>query len=63
MWSRRSHILQTLIRLPSEKVKFKLKEVEHRMFDGAKQVVERTTLLDHPYFNNKFDIHTDVRYL
>ena len=45
----------------SNKVKFKLTEVEQKVFDDIKYAVSQNTLLVYPYFNKLFDIHTYAR--
>ena len=52
MWSKQSHLLQPLTALTSKKVKLKRKVVEHKVFDGIKQIVARDTLLIYPNFYN-----------
>ena len=59
MWARFSHLLQTLTVLTTNKVKFKWTNVEQKVFDDLKRVVARSTLLAHPDFNKRLDIHTD----
>ena len=34
--------------------------VEQKVFDEIKRTVARDTLLAYPYFNKRFDIHTDA---
>ena len=62
MWSIRWCLLQPLTTLTSEKVAFKLTDVEQNSFDYIKRVVARDTLLSYPYFNDQFDKHTDASY-
>ena len=45
----------------SQKVKFKLTDVEHKLFDDIKCVVSQDKLLLYLYFNKRFDIHTYAR--
>ena len=59
MWARRSHLLQPLTILTSEKEAFKCTDMEQNTFDDTKHVVARNTLLSYPYYNNKLDIRTD----
>ena len=61
MWSKRSHLLHTLTSLMSQKVKFKLTDVENKLFDDIKCVVSQDKLLLYLYFNKRFDIHTYAR--
>ena len=61
MWAKRSHLLQPLTALTSNKVKFKWAHVEQKLFGEIKQMVTRDTLLIYPYFNKKIDIHMDAR--
>ena len=60
MCTKRSHLLHPLTALTSNKVKFKWTEVEQKVFDDIKRVVSQDTLLAYPYFNTRFDIHTDA---
>ena len=60
MWVRRSHLLQPLTTLTSDKVMFIQTDVEHKSFDDIKRIVVRYTLLVYPYFKKCFDIHTDA---
>ena len=62
MWDRCSHLLQPLTSLTSNKVNFKWTDVEHKSLDNIKCTVARNTFLSYPYFNKRFDIHTDARY-
>ena len=59
MWAKRSHLLQPLTALTTKKVKFKWTIAKQKLFDKIKRIVARDTLLIHPDFNKKFDIHTD----
>ena len=43
-------------------VKFKWNDVEQTAFDDIKCTISHNTLLAYPYFNKRFDIHTDARY-
>ena len=61
MWARRSHLLQTLTELMSQKAKFKWTDVEQKAFDDIKSTVAHYILLTYPDFNKCFDIHTDSR--
>ena len=58
MWDIRSHLLQPLTALTSEKVAFKLIYLEKKEFYGLKRIVACNTLLAYPYFNKILDIHT-----
>ena len=42
----------------SNKVKFKWKDVEQKLFGEIKRIVTQNTLLVYPYFNKSVDIHT-----
>ena len=59
MWAIHSHLLQLLTALTSNKVNFKLIDVEHKVFDYIKHIFSHDTLLAYPDFNTLFDIHTD----
>ena len=60
MWDRRSHLLQNLTALKSNKVRFKWTDVEKKSFDDIKCAIAHDTLLAYPYFNKLFGIHTDT---
>ena len=60
MWARQSHLLHPLTALMLPKVDFKWTDVEQKVFDEIKCTVARKTLRAYPYFNKRFDIHTDV---
>ena len=60
MWSRLSHLLHPLTALESNKVKLKWTDLEQKAFDYIKRAVAQDTFLVHPYFNERFDIHTDA---
>ena len=60
MWERRSHKLAPLNNITSSKVKCKWTKVEQDTFDKINRIVARDTLLDYPYFNEEFKIHTDA---
>ena len=57
-----SHLLQLLTSLTSDRLKFKCMTVEQKVFDDIKGIIEPDTLLEYPYFNEQFDIHTDDSY-
>ena len=59
MCAKQSHLLHPLTSLTSPKVKFKWTEVEHKLFDDIYCTISHDTLLAYPYFNKRFDIHTD----
>ena len=59
MWSRRSHLLQPLNTLTSQKVTFKWIDVEKKAFYDIKHDVFFNTFLSYPSFNRQFGIHTD----
>ena len=56
MWARRSHLLQPLTALTSNKVTFEWTDVEQKPFDDIKFIVACNTLLAYPYSNKQFDI-------
>ena len=60
MWAKRSHLLHPLTALMSNKVKFKCTYIEQEAFDEIKRIVSRNTLLEYPYLNKSFGIHTDA---
>ena len=51
MWARRLHMLATLTRIMSIKVKFKWTKIEQNHFKEIKRAVACDTLLDYPDFN------------
>ena len=57
MWSKRSHLLQSLTTLTLTKVTFKWTDVEQKAFNKGKQLVAHNTLLIYPDFNQCFNIH------
>ena len=59
MWYRRSHFIQPLTSLTSDKVRFKCRAVEQKSFDDIEGIVVRNTLLAYLYFTELFDIHMD----
>ena len=60
MWSKWSHLIQTLTALTSHKVKFKWTDLEQKVFDEIKRAVYQDNLLEYTYFNRSFDIHSDA---
>eukprot|EP00957_Ditylum_brightwellii_P053844 4079245-Ditylum_brightwellii.AAC.1 len=60
MWKGRAEKLSPLTVLTSKKAKWEWTEVEQQAFEAAKTAVAKNTLLVHPYFNEKFEIHTDT---
>ena len=46
--------------MASPNVKFKLTNLKHKVFDDIKRTVTHNNLLSYPYFNKRFDIHTDA---
>eukprot|EP00957_Ditylum_brightwellii_P161059 12262108-Ditylum_brightwellii.AAC.1 len=60
MWKGRAKKLSLLTVLTSKKAKWKWTEVEHQAFEAVKTAVAKNTLLVYPYFNEKFEIHTDA---
>ena len=61
MWAIKSHLLQPLTSLTSNKVNFKWTGVEHKAVDDIKRAVSHNTLLTYPYLNKRFDIPMDAR--
>ena len=61
MWAKRSHLLHPLTALTSHKVKSKLTDKEHKMFDDNQCDVSQDTLLAYPDFNERFIIRADAR--
>ena len=59
MWSRRYHILQTLIAIISDMVMFRCKNSEQKSFDDIKRIVVHNTFLAYMYFNKRIFIHND----
>ena len=62
MCYRRSHTLHPLTSLTSPRVKFKWDDVEQKKFDEIKPTVAYNILLEYPYFNTLFDLHTYAIY-
>ena len=60
MWAKRTHLLHPLTALTSHKVRFKCTDLEQKLFDYIKRAVSQDILLVYPYFNERFDIHTDA---
>ena len=60
MWAKRSHLLQPLTVLTSNKVKFKWVVFEHKEFDEIKLIVSWDNLLIYVDSNKRFDIHTNA---
>ena len=58
IWSKRSHLLQPLTALISNKVTFKWTDVEQNLLGKIKRIVARDTLSIYPDFNKRFYIHT-----
>ena len=61
MWERRSHTLAPIDKINSSIVKFKCNKIDHDYSDKIKRVLARDTLLNYPYFNEEFKIHTNAR--
>ena len=57
---RRSHTLEPLTKLTSNRVRFKSAEVEQKAFKDINQIVAHNTLLAYPYFNKLFEIYTNA---
>ena len=60
MWIRRSDILAPLAKLTSKEAKWKWTEEHQNAFDTIKRILSQETLLRHPDFNKRFEIHTDT---
>ena len=60
MWEQRSHMLDQLTRLASNKSPFKWTYIEHKVFEIMVNSISRDVLLTYPNFHNTFDIHTDA---
>ena len=60
MWAKRSHLLNPLTALTSNKVNFKWTDAEQEALDEIKRIVSCNTLLIYPDFNKHFDIHMDT---
>jgi hypothetical protein len=63
MWIRWSNILAPLSKLTSKTAKWQWTEVEQKVFETIKCIIERETLLVYPDFNMPFNIHTDASHL
>ena len=59
IWQKRSEIPTPLTALNSKDVKYYFKDDHQKCFDAIKRVIGREVLLDYPYFNDLFEIHTD----
>ena len=60
MWARRSHLLQLLTALKSNKAKIKMTDVEQQSFDKIKRIVAHDTLFIYSYLYERSDIHEDT---
>ena len=60
VWTRRSHMLNTLPKITFSKVKFQWNKVEQDEFEEIKRVVARGILLAYPDFNEEFKMNTHV---
>ena len=60
MWTIRSHLLQHLAEIMSEKVTFKWTNAEKKSFYDIIHIVDRNALLAYQVFNKRFDIHMDA---
>ena len=60
IWPRRPHTLSPLTKLKSINRTFKWEKAEQDAFEKIKQIVARNTLLNYPYFNETFKIHTNA---
>ena len=58
MWPMRSHKLEPLTVITFKKKKFECTKAEQDNFENYKRIVARNTLLNYPYFNETFKIHT-----
>ena len=61
MWPRRSNALEPLVRIMSNKRKFKWTKIEQDAFDEIKRIVARDNLLTYSDFNVTFKMHADAR--
>ena len=57
IWARRSHLLQLLTALTSNKLTFKWTDVKQQAFNKIEQIVARDTLLIYLDPNERFDIY------
>ena len=60
MWPRRSHTLEPLTKIMSNKWKLEWKVFEQDHFGEIKQIVACDTLSTYPEFNETFKMHTDA---
>ena len=60
MWSRHSHTLYSRNILPTNRLKFKCEDVEYKVLEYTKSIVDCNTLLAYPDFN-KIEIQNDAR--
>ena len=60
IWSRQSHLLQSLTALTPTKVTIKWTDFEQQAFNKIKQIFARDNLTIYPDFNEPFYIHTDA---
>ena len=58
IWEQRSHMLDQLRRLISNKSLFKWTYIEHKVFEIMVNYISRDVLLTYPKSRNTFDIHT-----
>ena len=61
MWLSRSHTLAPLIKMTSNKRKFKWTKVKQDNFSETKRTVASNNLCTYLYFNETFKIHTNAR--
>ena len=61
MWERNAHMLATLIKILSSKVKFKWNKIEQDASDEIKRIVASDTLLAYTDFYKEFKINSDAR--
>ena len=55
------HRLKPLTKLMLSKVRFKWIDIEQKLFDNIRPILECNTLSSYTDFNKKFDIHIDAR--
>ena len=61
MWPIRSHTLEPLTKITSNKRKFKWTKIEQDAFDEIKRILGHDNLLTYPDFNEVFKIQFNAR--
>ena len=61
MWPIRSHTLEPLTKITSNKRKFKWTKIEQDAFDEIKRILAHNNLLTYPDFNEVFKIQSNAR--